>query len=268
MSLLGAHRHGPLRYVLIAVVVFWTLSFGLPSSPTHETSPRHEAVGVMQQESVSSSSSSSLGAREEVEVVRVVDGDTVRIVYQGKEEVVRLIGLNAPESVDPRRPVECFGQEASLHLQSLLRNSPVTFRADMSQDVRDKYGRLLGYLVEVDGMTINERMIRDGYAYEYTYREPYELQSTFRQSEKVARAMGRGLFADGACGLPNMTPQVIPASSSSTSVPVLCETNVYDCKVFGTQREAQALFLACGGPASDPHRLDVDHDGVVCESLP
>ncbi len=269
MSAVHAHRQTPLRYLLIAVVVFWVLSHGMPTpstvsdTPSLEPQPPHHDIGA-------TTTSLFLPSRS-VEIVRVVDGDTVRVRLGGKEEVVRLIGVNAPESVDPRRGVECFGKEAAVYLRVLLETHTVRFGEDETQDTRDKYGRLLGYLILPDGSTVNERMIADGYAYEYTYRVPYLYQAQFRASAALARREERGLYHDGACGLSNTmsTPAPIPALETPMSTTTLrCDQNVYDCKAFSTQREAQSLFLACGGPREDPHRLDVDRDGVVCETLP
>src|SRR3989344_1151435 len=59
-------------------------------------------------------------APREYAVVKVVDGDTVDLSINGKVERVRLIGMNTPETVDPRKPVECFGKEASNRAKELL----------------------------------------------------------------------------------------------------------------------------------------------------
>jgi micrococcal nuclease len=106
-------------------------------------------------------------------VVRVVDGDTVDVqVAEGQIERIRLIGIDTPEVVDPRKPVQCFGQEASAHAQQLLDGQSVTVELDPSQGERDRYGRLLAYLWLPDGRNFGEVMIADGYAHEYTYDQP------------------------------------------------------------------------------------------------
>jgi micrococcal nuclease len=133
------------------------------------------------------------------EVVAVVDGDTVDVRFGGAVERLRLIGINTPESVDPRRPVECFGKEASAHAAAILAGQQVLFEADPTQDTRDRYGRLLGYLWLPAGQLFNLRMIADGYAYEYTYDRAYKYQSTFKQAEQTARAAQRGLWSPSTC---------------------------------------------------------------------
>jgi micrococcal nuclease len=133
-------------------------------------------------------------------VVKVVDGDTIDVAMVSGTARIRLIGINAPESVDPRKKVECFGKEASAHLYELLVGKQVRLAADPTQDDRDVYKRLLRYVTRDDGTAINETMVRDGYAYEYTYKVPYEQQARFRAAEKEAKEAGRGLWAPETCG--------------------------------------------------------------------
>lgn len=132
-------------------------------------------------------------------VLRVVDGDTIDIEKDGAKIRLRLIGINSPESVDPRRPVECFGKEASKHASTLLTGTSVTIESDASQGALDKYGRTLAYVILSDGKNFNEQMIRDGYAYEYTYHIPYKYQSLFKEAERDAQSHARGLWATSTC---------------------------------------------------------------------
>ena len=60
------------------------------------------------------------GSQGPYQVIKVVDGDTITIDLNGKAETIRLIGINTPETVDPRKPVECFGVEASNKAKELL----------------------------------------------------------------------------------------------------------------------------------------------------
>src|SRR3990167_6162374 len=97
-------------------------------------------------------------------VVRVVDGDTLAVEMNGKSVKVRLIGLDTPETVDPRKPVQCFGKEASAKAKELLTGKSIRLEKDASQGEYDKYGRLLAY----------------GYGHEYTYNLPYKYQKEFK----------------------------------------------------------------------------------------
>ena len=133
-------------------------------------------------------------------VTRDVDGDTIEVTMNGIKEKVRLLGINTPETVDPRRPVECFGHEASTYTTSHLLNQSITLSSDPTQSNTDKYGRLLRYITLADGTDYNKQIIADGYAYEYTYDVPYQRQHAYRDAQTDARTHGRGLWAADTCG--------------------------------------------------------------------
>ena len=132
-------------------------------------------------------------------VVSVVDGDTVKVRMGGTVESVRLIGIDAPETNAPGRPVQCFGPEASAKAAELLGGQTIRLEFDESQGRRDRYDRLLAY-VWVGDVLANEWMISQGYAREFTFNEPYRYQQTFQMAEVEARAAGRGLWAADTCG--------------------------------------------------------------------
>ncbi len=135
---------------------------------------------------------------EQVIVSRVVDGDTLAVLLGNETVTVRLIGMNAPESVDPRGADQCFGNEASVYMSSLAHGKIATLILDASQDDTDKYDRLLRY-VEIDGIDIARQMILDGYALEYTYDDVYDRAIDYRNAEAEAQAAGRGLWAANTC---------------------------------------------------------------------
>lgn len=213
-------------------------------------------------------------------VIKVVDGDTIAVDIEGVSETIRLIGINTPETVDPRKPVECFGIEASNKAKELLSGKSVALEKDSSQDERDKYGRLLRYIKTKDGLFYNLEIIKQGYAYEYTYGIPYKYQREFKEAENYARTKKLGLWADGVCGEKNIdSPATVPVAPEIKPTEIIvkppeikaqceCSSNKYNCGDFKTQVEAQALFECCGGTSNDIHRLDSDKDGKVCESLP
>lgn len=132
-------------------------------------------------------------------VVRVVDGDTLVVALGGREERVRLIGINTPESVDPRRPVECFGKEASEAARALLEGQTVGLEDDESQDSRDANGRLLRYVWLRDGRMANLEQLAQGYAAEYTFDRPYRYRDVFRAAQGRARDAGVGLWSPATC---------------------------------------------------------------------
>lgn len=133
------------------------------------------------------------------DVTKVTDGDTIHVSMNGKDETVRLLGINTPETVDPRRPVECFGKEASERMKEIASGKIVRLEYDDSQSLRDTYGRLLAYVYLEDGQMVNRKMVAEGYAYEYTYLTPYRYQSEFRDLQRLAQSSGRGLWAESTC---------------------------------------------------------------------
>ena len=132
-------------------------------------------------------------------VTKVTDGDTIHVDIDGNNETIRLIGINTPETVDPRRAVECFGKEASARMKEIASGKIVRLEYDDSQSLRDTYGRLLAYVYLEDGQMINRKMVAEGYAYEYTYMTPYHYQREFRELQKLAQVSKRGLWAEDTC---------------------------------------------------------------------
>ncbi len=132
-------------------------------------------------------------------VTKVTDGDTIHINMNGTDERVRLIGINTPETVDPNRPTQCFGKEASDRMKDLASGKIVRLEYDDSQSLRDTYDRLLAYVYLEDGQMLNRKMVAEGYAYEYTYMIPYKYQREFRDLQKLAQSSKRGLWSDDTC---------------------------------------------------------------------
>lgn len=128
----------------------------------------------------------------DVVVERVIDGDT--IVVSGKRHV-RLIGVDTPETVDPHRPVGCFGKEASRFLTSLLpQGSPVRLVGDVEQD--DRYGRVLAYVYRrADGLFVNAELVRQGFANVLTVAPNVAHTEEFVGLARDARNAGRGLWS-------------------------------------------------------------------------
>lgn len=124
-------------------------------------------------------------------VERVVDGDTVIIKNIGR---VRLLGVDTPETVHPKKAVQHFGHEASAFTKGLLDGKKVRLEYDGFQK-KDRYGRTLAYLFLEDGTFVNAEIIKQGFGHAYT-RFPFERLEEFRQLEREAREAKRGLWAD------------------------------------------------------------------------
>jgi micrococcal nuclease len=130
-------------------------------------------------------------------VIRVVDGDTLHAAIGKADITVRVKGIDTPETVDPREPVQCFGPQASARAHQLLDGQQVYLSYDPSQSRVDAYGRRLAYVRLPDGTDFGLLMIREGYAREYTFAAPYARQTAYRAAQADARAHHRGLW--GAC---------------------------------------------------------------------
>jgi endonuclease YncB( thermonuclease family) len=129
-------------------------------------------------------------------VVRVVDGDTILVRGPGgRTEDVRLIGIDTPETVDPRRPVGCFGPEASAYAKHLLGGRRVLLRYD--RELHDRYGRFLAYVWR-SGVFVNARLVELGYARAFPFPPNTAHEALFAALERRAAIAGRGLWA--ACG--------------------------------------------------------------------
>ena len=192
-------------------------------------------------------------------VINVIDGDTIDVEINGKKERVRLIGINTPETVDPRKKVECFGVEASNKAKSILYGQSVYLEFDPSQGERDKYNRLLRYVFLPDGTNFNLSMIKEGYAYEYTYNLPYKYQKEFKEAERYARENKIGLWADDAC-LSN-TSNTSQNNINSNTGSFVCNC-AKSCSQMSSCEEAYFQLNNCGCSNKDS-----DGDGIPCEKI-
>ncbi len=128
-------------------------------------------------------------------VERVSDGDT--IVLDGGEKV-RLIGVDTPETVHPRKPVQPFGKEASAFTKRLSEGKRVRleYEAEAGPSRIDRYGRTLAYVYLTDGRMLNLEIVRQGYGHAYT-KYPFSRMDEFRAAERHAREAGLGLWGSG-----------------------------------------------------------------------
>jgi micrococcal nuclease len=140
--------------------------------------------------------------------IRAVDGDT--IVLDGKEKV-RLIGVDTPETKDPRKSVQYFGEEAYRFTKSIVERKRV--RLEYDQERIDKYGRTLAYVYLEDGTFLNAEIIKQGYGFAYT-NYPFKYMEEFRRYEREARENRSGLWA----GEEQKTVVTKPQADASTIV--------------------------------------------------
>lgn len=174
--------------LLTVVLGFSVLWFGLQPKPI--ISPSDSSLPE-------SSSSAVVGLEgERVLVTEVVDGDTIKI--EGGQ-TVRFLGIDTPETKDPRRPVGCFGKEASREVKNLLDGESVILEKDISDT--DKYNRLLRYiyLPLSNGQTlfVNDYLVREGFAKALTYPPDVKFNEQLREAETFAKENKKGLW--GRC---------------------------------------------------------------------
>ena len=128
--------------------------------------------------------------------------------------------MDTPETKDPRKPIQCFGREATAKMTELAENKNIRLEFDKTQGERDKYGRLLAFVYSEDSKNLAYEMIRQGYGNEYTYNSnPYKYQNEFKEAARKAREENKGLWAENTCagntakpaGTPTTQPQATPA---------------------------------------------------------
>lgn len=127
-------------------------------------------------------------------VTEIHDGDTISIDMEGQVERIRMIGVDTPETQDPRKNVQCFGKAASQFTKDLIGNNPVRLEADDLSTNRDRYDRLLRYVYIPDGRHVNAEIIKNGYGFAYT-NFPLTKSDEFKAHEAAARELGAGLWS-------------------------------------------------------------------------
>lgn len=118
-----------------------------------------------------------------VDVIEVIDGDTIDVVGGGQEFTVRLIGIDAPESVNPSEPVECFSKKASEFTRAALEGETIVLEFDVEPE--DRFGRTLAYVWK-SGKLFNRNMVAKGYALVSTFPPNVKYEDRFVRAEGIA----------------------------------------------------------------------------------
>lgn len=181
--------------LLIVIIGFSLLWFGL--KPQEVILPESTLTPTIISTTDESTKSATLGIEGKKAVVtKVVDGDTIQIA---SGQTVRFIGIDTPETVDPRRPVGCFGKEASNEVKNLLSGKEVVLQKDVSDT--DKYNRLLRYIyLPIEGgqyLFMNDYLVREGYATVLTYPPDVKYDKQLINAQRYAKENGKGLW--GRC---------------------------------------------------------------------
>jgi len=125
-----------------------------------------------------------------IQVVRMVDGDTVQLI---NGEFVRYNGIDTPEEVHPRKGEQCFAREAAEKNRQLVEGKWVTVYQDVSE--KDKYGRWVGLVYLEDGTLVNEVLVKEGYAFAYPYKPDIANAEKFETAERIAKELQLGLWS-------------------------------------------------------------------------
>lgn len=207
-------------------------------------------------------------------IARVVDGDTVHVRVRGFDTVVRLIGVDTPETRHPTRPVECWGPQATSRAEALLpTGAPVRLVTDPSQDTRDRYDRLLAYIYTGDrdgAASVNRALVAAGAGRAYVYGGvPFRYAPAFTRAEAAARAAGRGLWGPPCRGRTSTTTTIAedapppPAAGGEGR----CDPNYRGACVpmYPPDVDCAAVGRPVTVVGADPHHLDGDGNGRGCE---
>ncbi|KRF04480.1 hypothetical protein ASG89_21785 [Paenibacillus sp. Soil766] len=232
----------------------------------------------------SASSTKENSKRIPAKVVRVVDGDTMKVSFaeggQVKEETIRLLLVDTPESVDPEKPVQPFALDASNYAKTMLTGKDVQLELDVSE--RDKYGRLLCYLYIGDHM-FNELLLENGYArVAYIYPPNVKYVDQFREIQKKAQQKAlniwsvenyaqedgyhEGVVKGGATASPKSATTTTTPKPVTTSQPATTTTSKPSA-IYNSCKEANAAgaYNIQKGEPGYSAKLDGDGDGVACE---
>jgi micrococcal nuclease len=186
--------------------------------------------------------------RESARVVRVVDGDTIDVELGAATVRLRYIGIDTPETVDPRRPVGCFGAEAAARNRALVEGRQVELEKDVSET--DSFGRLLRY-VYVDGAMVNEVLVREGYAQVATYPPDVKYVDRFLAAQKEAQEAHRGLWSACAAASPTV-------AAGRSACPQGCTVPPAGCVIKGniSQGTGEKIYHVPGGAFYDQTVID------------
>jgi micrococcal nuclease len=180
-------------------------------------------------------------------VTYVVDGDTVHVQVAGREEKVRLIGIDTPEVG------QCDAAKATALARRVAQGRAVKLVGDPTQATRDRYGRLLAYVALQGGRDLGYQELARGYARVYVYDRPFRRLAAYRRAEQAGRRRADSIWR--GCNTPTT-----PSSRCDPSYPGVCippPPPDLDCADI-PYRNFRVL-------PPDPHHFDGDHDGIGCE---
>ena len=195
-----------------------------------------------------------------VELVKTIDGDTIKIMYEGKEENVRYLLIDTPETNHPRLGKQPYGQQAKVRNQELLQKGQLEIEFDVGGKY-DKYGRLLAYIY-IDGKSVQEQLLKEGLArVAYVYPPNTRHLDAFEKAEQQAKKSGIGIWTlEDYTTDRGFDSEKYPADS--VKIPVYGETQ--DFKNCTELRKVYPQGVKKGHPAYK-EQMDGNKDGRACE---
>ncbi len=197
------------------------------------------------------------------DVISVVDGDTIKVNELG---TLRLIGIDTPETKDPRKTVQCFGKEASNKASEYLAGKKVYLEFDPANRI-DKYGRTLAYIYREDGFFYNSEMIKQGFAHSYI-QFPHPKLDEFNNYQKTAKESQIGFWSANTCNgdttkSAEQPKQVVSPTPTKSTAPAPINDTVYYANCTAVRAAGKAPIYK--GQPGYSSKLDRDGDGIGCE---
>ncbi len=145
-----------------------------------------------------------------------VDGDTVIVDMGGVDETIRFIGVDTPETHKPNTPVQCYGPLAAAYTKERIGSGRIRLVSDRLTTNRDRYNRLLRYVVLDDGTYLNQELVAKGYGFAYSF--PFAKLDAYAETMELAQQAKRGLW--GSCA-PTQNPETGQWHSNDAADPTL-----------------------------------------------
>lgn len=202
-----------------------------------------------------------------VELVKTIDGDTIKIMYEGKETNVRYLLIDTPETNHPRLGKQPFGEEAKRRNQELMNSGKLEIEFDIGQKY-DKYDRLLAYIY-IDGESVQEKLLSEGLArVAYVYPPNTRHVDEYEKVQNEAKKKGIGIWTleDYATDR-GFDSDTYPIKSNSTSKPNAKKPTKTPSEKFANCTELRKVYPngVKKGHAAYSEQMDGDKDGVACE---
>jgi micrococcal nuclease len=161
---------------------------------TEENIQTHKEINSVEETSNKETNESTEGIPNTIPayVYETIDGDTVKVKINNREETIRMILVDTPETKHPSKPEQPFGKEASDFTKQILLNKNVDIELGIQE--RDKYGRLLAYIY-IEGKMFNKMLIEKGLARVAVYPPNTKYLDEFKKVEKKAKEQGIGIWS-------------------------------------------------------------------------